>query len=116
MQETYTSDFPGLKHRENIRPRYIMTSAAAGSDNQLNGLHNLSQVRVLHFSYLIVSPRFFFLFVRSFVLLAEGGIILSGVTWSNMQPVGAEHSKRESQEAAWPGGFGLYTRHTLLKG
>ncbi|KAF6739243.1 hypothetical protein FQA47_013323 [Oryzias melastigma] len=28
----------------------------------------------------------------------------------------ASQSKRESQEAPWPGGFGLYTRHRLLKG
>lgn len=27
-----------------------------------------------------------------------------------------QHSKRGSQETAWPGGFGLYTRHTLLRG
>lgn len=55
MQETYTSDFPGMKHRENIRTGYIMTSTAAGSDNQLSGFHNLSQVHVLHFSSLFVS-------------------------------------------------------------
>lgn len=50
MRETYTSDFPGMEHRENIRTGYIMTCAAARSDNQLSEFHNLSQVRVLHFS------------------------------------------------------------------
>lgn len=48
MRETYTSDFPRMKHRENIRPQYIMTSTAAGSDNQLTGFRNLSQVHIMH--------------------------------------------------------------------
>lgn len=48
MRETYTSDFPRMKHRENIRPQYIMTSTAARSDNQLTGFRNLSQVRIMH--------------------------------------------------------------------
>lgn len=83
MQETYTSDFPGMKHRENIRTGYIMTSTAARSDNQLSGFHKLRQVCVLHFSFFFgLSP----ILVCSFVFQAEGGgIILNSVALSNMQ-------------------------------
>lgn len=85
MQETYTSDFPGMKHRENIRTGYIMTSTAAGSDNQLSEFHNLSQVHVLHFSSLFLLA----LLVCSFVFQAEGEIILNSVAFGNTQPVSA---------------------------
>lgn len=82
MQETYTSDFPGMKHRENIRTGYIMTSSAAGSDNQLNGFHN--------FFLFCISPLCLsHILVCSFVFQAEGEIILNSVALSNMQPVSA---------------------------
>lgn len=110
MQETYTGAFLGMKHRQNIRPQYIMTSAVAGSDNQLSGFHNLSQVHSLHF----------FSLVSHFCLL----FCFPGWGWNYLEQQSIEQhaasqskqSKRESQEAPWPGGFGLYTRHRLLKG
>lgn len=79
-----------------------MTSAVAGSDNQLSGFHNLSTV--------CISTVFCLLFC------------FPGWGWNYLEQQkgieqhAASQSKRESQEAPWPGGFGLYTRHRLLKG
>lgn len=61
MRETYTSDFPRMKHRENIRPQYIMTSTAAGSDNQLTGFRNLSTL-CTPFSFLVTQFSLLFCF------------------------------------------------------
>lgn len=63
MRETYTSDFPGMKHRENLRPQYITTSTAAGSDNQLTGFRNLSQVCIMRsFSFPVTQFSLLFCF------------------------------------------------------
>jgi len=111
MQETYTSDFPGMKHRQNIRPQYIRTSTVAGSDMQLNGFHNLSHVHVLHF-YSLFDSHFDLLF-----LFSRLGVELfwTAKHWATCSQ-SVQQSKGESQEATWPCGFGLYTRHRLLKG
>lgn len=88
-----------------------MPSTAAGSDNQLSGCHNLSQVRILHFSSLVVSYlSFAILFSR---LKVE--FLWTAAHWATCSQ-SVQHSKRASQETLWPGGFGLYTRHTLLRG
>lgn len=83
MQETYTSDFPGMKHWENIRTGYIMASTAAGSDNQLSGFCRFfTQVHGLHFSCL--SPVFSLLFC--FPGWGRNYSIINTVAKSNMQP------------------------------
>lgn len=75
MQEIYTSDFPRMKHGENITTGYIMASAAAGSDNQLRGKCNLLQVCAS--------------LVCSFVFQVEGWIIINSEAKSSTQPVRA---------------------------
>lgn len=86
MQETYTSDFPGMKHRQNIRPQYIMTSSVAGSNNQLSTFHSLSPLLVCG-SLICLSPILSLLFCLS---SCRGcGIILNGKALSNMEPVSA---------------------------
>lgn len=101
---------------ENIRTGYIPISSATGSNNQLSGCCNLSQV---HLIYL-----FIFLHPLLFVCLQPAVLSFQDGEWNcyeerHTEPTcsqSVQHSKRESQETAWPGGFGLYTRHTLLRG
>lgn len=93
MQETYTSDFPGMKHRENIRTGYIMTSTAAGSDNQLSGCHNLSLRPRFAFLPLCLPPVFFFFSLLFCIPGFEGGIIL------NSQRSAEQHASQSAQHS-----------------
>lgn len=58
-----------MKHMENIRTGYIPISSAAGSDNQLSGCRNLSQVRLFFFfvPFFLQSPPLCLSPIRSFV-------------------------------------------------
>lgn len=100
-----------------------MTSTVAGSNNQLSGFHGLS-LFLICCSLICLSPilslLFCFLSCRGeimVVVVVGGGLELFWTaelwaTWSQS----AQQSEGDSQEAAWPGGFGLYARHRLLKG
>lgn len=97
---------------ENIRTGYIVPSSAAGSDNQLSGCHNLSQVHVFASLLFVCLPFQFCCFVSRGRELELWWRASQRATCSQS----VQHSKRGSQETPWPGGFGLYTRHTLLRG
>lgn len=98
-----------MKHRESIKTGYIMPSTVAGSDNQLSGCHNLSKV---HVCIPPMSPILVVAILFSKLRVELWWTVKHWVTCSQS----VQHSKRESQETLWPGGFGSYTRHTLLRG